>query len=49
MYKLISNFYGQISTRYTLKDAVELAKMIRKNDGEIVSVYYKNDKIYEAK
>ena len=49
MYKLISNFYGQLSTRYTLKDAVELAKMMRKQEGETISVYYKNDKIYEAK
>lgn len=49
MYKLISNFYGQLSTKYTLKEAIELAKMIRKNDGEVISVYFNNDKIYEAK
>ena len=49
MYKLISNLHGQISIKYTLKEAVELAKMMIKNDGEIISVYFKNDKIFETK
>ena len=49
MYKLISSFYGQLSSANTLELAIEKAKNMRKSSGEIICVYCNNVKLYEAR
>ena len=50
MYKLISNLYGQISTQSSLEKAIYWAdSYASKGEGHIVSVYFNDEKVYEAK
>lgn len=47
--KLISNFYGQLSTKSTFEAAKYTADNMRKSAGEIISIWYNGNKIYETK
>jgi hypothetical protein len=47
--KIISSFYGQLSTKSTFEAAKYAADNMRKSSGEIISVWHNGNKIYEAK
>ncbi len=48
-YQINSNYYGQLSSASTIELAIYKAENMRKDSGEIITVYLNGVKMYEAK